>query len=66
MPNPQYLQQARKVQMYYDPRGQVVKTVNPDGSQQQVLFGMGKIEWFNLTEWFKNVVPEWFDWSLNE
>ena len=50
MPNPQYLQQARKVQMYYDPRGQVVKMVNPDGSQQQVLFGMGKIEWFNLTE----------------
>jgi RHS repeat-associated protein len=27
------------VRMYYDPRGQVVRTVNPDGSQQWVLFG---------------------------
>lgn len=26
--------------MYYDPRGQVVKTENPDGTQQQVLFGV--------------------------
>ncbi len=34
MPNPQYLQQAKKVKMYYDPRGQVVKTENPDGTQQ--------------------------------
>jgi RHS repeat-associated protein len=30
---------AAKVRMYYDPRGQVVRTVNPDNSQQWVLFG---------------------------
>jgi RHS repeat-associated protein len=39
MPNPQYPHQAKKVSMYYDPRGQVVRTVNPDNSQQWVLFG---------------------------
>lgn len=39
MPNQQYLHQAKKVSMYYDPRGQVVRTVNPDNSQQWVLFG---------------------------
>ncbi len=39
MPNPQYLQQAKKVKMYYDPRGQVVRTVNPDSTEQWVVFG---------------------------
>jgi hypothetical protein len=26
--------------MFYDPRGQVVRTVNPDGSEQRVIFGV--------------------------
>jgi len=39
MPNQQYLYQAKKVSMYYDPRGQVVRTVNPDSSEQWVIFG---------------------------
>jgi RHS repeat-associated protein len=26
-------------QMFYDPRGQVIRTVNPDGSEQRVIFG---------------------------
>ncbi len=39
MPNPQYLQRAKKVTMYYDPRGQVVRTVNPDSTEQWVVFG---------------------------
>ena len=25
--------------MFYDPRGQVIRTLNPDGSQQRVIFG---------------------------
>jgi RHS repeat-associated protein len=39
MPDTQYTQRAKKVQMYYDPRGQVVRTVNPDATEQWVLFG---------------------------
>jgi len=39
MPNSQYLQQAKKVKMYYDPRGQVVRTANPDDTEQWVVFG---------------------------
>jgi RHS repeat-associated protein len=31
---------SKKVQMFYDPRGQVIKTVNPDGTQQRVIFGI--------------------------
>ncbi len=31
---------GEKVTMYYDPRGQVVRTVNPDGTEQRVLFGI--------------------------
>ena len=27
-------------QMYYDPRGQVICTVNPDGSEQRVIYGV--------------------------
>ncbi|TVR82103.1 MAG: hypothetical protein EA412_01955, partial [Chitinophagaceae bacterium] len=30
----------RKLRMYYDPRGQVVRTKNPDGSEQRVIFGI--------------------------
>lgn len=26
--------------LYYDPRGQLVRTVNPDGSEQRVIFGV--------------------------
>jgi YD repeat-containing protein len=35
-----YIQKSRKVRMYYDPRGQVAKTVNPDNTQQRVIFGV--------------------------
>ena len=28
------------VRMFYDPRGQVIRTVNPDGSEQRVIFGV--------------------------
>lgn len=28
------------VSMFYDPRGQVIRTVNPDGSEQRVVFGV--------------------------
>ncbi len=28
---------GEKTKMYYDPRGQVIRTVNPDGSEQRVV-----------------------------
>ena len=31
---------AVRVTLFYDPRGQVIRTVNPDGSEQRVLFGV--------------------------
>ncbi len=37
---PTETQKGKKVEMSYDPRGQVIKTVNPDGSMQQVIFGV--------------------------
>ena len=33
-------QLGQKVTRVYDPRGQVIRTVNPDGSEQRVLFGV--------------------------
>ncbi|MEG3439736.1 SpvB/TcaC N-terminal domain-containing protein [Pannus brasiliensis CCIBt3594] len=33
-------QYGREVTMFYDPRGQVVRTVNPDGSEQRVISGI--------------------------
>ncbi|MDM5177476.1 SpvB/TcaC N-terminal domain-containing protein [Massilia sp. DJPM01] len=33
-------QRGVHAQMYYDPRGQVIRTVNPDGSERRVLFGV--------------------------
>jgi RHS repeat-associated protein len=34
------LARSQKVQLYYDPRGQVIRTVNPDKTEQRVLFGV--------------------------
>jgi RHS repeat-associated protein len=33
-------QQGRHVTMYYDPRGQAIRTVNPDASEQRVIYGI--------------------------
>lgn len=37
---PQAEQYGQKAIMFYDPRGQVIRTVNPDGSEQQVIYGI--------------------------
>lgn len=31
---------GQRVMQFYDPRGQVIRTVNPDGSQQRVIYGV--------------------------
>src|SRR5262249_7241002 len=31
---------GQKVTMFYDPRGHVVRTVNPDNSEQRVIYGV--------------------------
>jgi len=31
---------GQKVTMFYDPRGQVIRTLNPDGSEQRVILGI--------------------------
>jgi RHS repeat-associated protein len=33
-------QMGQKVTMFYDPRGQMIRTVNPDGSEQRVIYGI--------------------------
>ena len=33
-------QTGQKATIFYDPRGQAVRTVNPDGSEQRVVFGI--------------------------
>ena len=38
--SPEGDQFGQKVTMFYDPRGQVIRTVNPDGSEQRVIFGV--------------------------
>jgi RHS repeat-associated protein len=49
-------QKGKKVVMYYDPRGHVIRTVNPDGSEQRVVYGFpGRIDAPDLTD------PEFFE-----
>ena len=31
---------GQKVAMFYDPRGQAIRTLNPDGSEQRVIYGV--------------------------
>lgn len=37
---PSDAQLGQKVTMIYDPRGQVIRTINPDGSEQHVIYGI--------------------------
>ena len=37
---PTAAQLGQRVRMFYDPRGQVIRTVNPDGSEQRVIYGI--------------------------
>lgn len=37
---PQDLEFGQKAMMFYDPRGQGIRTVNPDGSEQRVIYGI--------------------------
>lgn len=47
---PTDVQRGQKVSRYYDPRGQVIRTVNPDGSEQRVVHGVpGAIDTPDLT-----------------
>ncbi len=52
---PGEVDQGQRVTMYYDPRGQVVHTVNPDGSEQRVVYGvpidLSDPERFTPTPW---------------
>jgi len=31
---------AQRIKIYYDPRGQVIRTMNPDGTEQRVVYGV--------------------------
>jgi RHS repeat-associated protein len=46
---------GKKVAMFYDPRGQVIRTLNPDGSEQRVIYGIPSDltdpEQFSPTPW---------------
>ena len=37
---PSDAQFGQKDTMFYDPRGQVIRTLNPDGSEQRVIYGI--------------------------
>ncbi|MBI3053968.1 MAG: VCBS repeat-containing protein, partial [Betaproteobacteria bacterium] len=39
---PAAAQYGQKISMFYDPRGQAIRTVNPDGSEQRVIYGVPK------------------------
>ncbi len=53
---PLEVQRREKVTLFYDPRGQVVLTLNPDGSKQHVIYGVpGTLSAVDLAH------PEHFD-----
>jgi len=52
---PSDAQMGQKATMFYDPRGQVIRTLNPDGSEQRVIYGipedLANPEQFAPTPW---------------
>ena len=57
-------QLGQKAVMFYDPRGQVIRTLNPDGSEQRVVYGVPA----NLTnpEAFAPTPWEAFTYDVND
>jgi RHS repeat-associated protein len=57
-------QRGQRVRMFYDPRGQVIRTVNPDGSEQRVIYGIPE----NLTnpEVFRPTPWEAYTYDAND
>jgi RHS repeat-associated protein len=39
-PGQDLLDQAQRMTMFYDPRGQIIRTLNPDASEQRVIYGV--------------------------
>jgi RHS repeat-associated protein len=52
---PQDQQLGQKAAVFYDPRGQVIRTLNPDGSERRAVYGvpedLNKPEQFTPTPW---------------
>lgn len=52
---PDESERGQKATMFYDPRGQVIRTLNPDGSEQRVIYGvpvdLSDPEQFTSTPW---------------
>lgn len=52
---PTNAQRGQKVKLHYDPRGQVIRTINPDESEQWVVYGvpfdLSNPEQFTPTPW---------------
>jgi len=52
---PTEAERGQRARMFYDPRGQVIRTLNPDGSEQRVIYGvptdLADPEQFTPTPW---------------
>ena len=57
---------GQKATMYYDPRGQVVRTVNPDGSEQRVLLGTLDEELLGAPDEYTPTPWESFTYDAND
>jgi RHS repeat-associated protein len=57
-------QTGQKVAMFYDPRGQVIRTLNPDGSEQRVIYGIP--DNLNQPDRFKPTPWEAYTYDAND
>jgi len=66
---PEDSETGQKVSTFYDPRGHAIRTLNPDGSEQRVIFGVpGTIAARDLThpEMFEPTPWEAFTYDAND
>lgn len=62
-------QHGQKATIYYDPRGHMIRTVNPDGSEQQMIYGVpGSIATLDVTtlEIFEPTPWEVYTYDAND
>jgi hypothetical protein len=61
---PTAAQMGQKIVMFYDPRGQAIRTLNPDGSEQRVIYGIP--EDLSTPEQFKPTPWEAYTYDAND
>jgi RHS repeat-associated protein len=57
---------GKRIRQYYDPRGNVIRTINPDGTQQRVIYGVIEANALDRPDIYSPTPWETFTYDAND